>query len=471
MPLVSSAQNQEDIMLWRALRQVVDGFYIDIGAADPAALSVTRIFYDHGWHGINLEPNPAYFTALRAARPRDVTLPFGAGRAAGQQPFYLIEGSGLSTFDAAIAARHRAAGWTVTERTADTVTLADICRRHRPQGPIHFLKIDVEGAEGDVLAGADFGTFRPWIVLVEAVLPLSLEPSYAAWEPLLISQGYMFAWFDGLNRFYIDTARKQELEPCFRVPPNVFDGFMPASDLLERAEHAEQHLHDVEMRATEAVTALAKQSSLTTAARLEAGMLEGQLAEARRQNATLSRRHDETGLALTATEQRLRDSLAVLADAREQARLAELQLVWMRASTSWRLTAPLRAVSRLLRGGRVGQAPRIRPVAGGPIGKEAARRIFHRGMYRLLRLPGGRQGVRLVRSIAPGAVEWLALRYRAYDRRSVEPRPAEPVSVADVDAMLAAGRMASLDLSEEEARIYRGFVTARLAAPPDASRA
>jgi FkbM family methyltransferase len=146
MPLVSSAQNQEDIMLWRALRQVEDGFYIDVGAADPAVDSVTRVFYEHGWRGINLEPNLAYFAALREARPRDVNLPFGAGRAAGTRTFHVVEGTGLSTFDAEIAARHRAGGWTVTAQTVETVTLADICRRHRPQGPIHFLKIDVEGA-------------------------------------------------------------------------------------------------------------------------------------------------------------------------------------------------------------------------------------------------------------------------------------------------------------------------------------
>jgi hypothetical protein len=35
MPFISYAQNYEDVMLWRALRDVEKGFYVDVGAADP----------------------------------------------------------------------------------------------------------------------------------------------------------------------------------------------------------------------------------------------------------------------------------------------------------------------------------------------------------------------------------------------------------------------------------------------------
>ena len=56
MTFVSYAQNFEDVMLWRALREVTHGFYIDVGAADPDSDSVTRAFYDRGWSGINVEP-------------------------------------------------------------------------------------------------------------------------------------------------------------------------------------------------------------------------------------------------------------------------------------------------------------------------------------------------------------------------------------------------------------------------------
>jgi hypothetical protein len=44
LTFVSYAQNFEDVLLWRALRQVRNGFYIDVGAAHPDIDSVTRAF-------------------------------------------------------------------------------------------------------------------------------------------------------------------------------------------------------------------------------------------------------------------------------------------------------------------------------------------------------------------------------------------------------------------------------------------
>ena len=60
MRFISYAQNNEDVLLWRALGHVRDGFYIDVGANDPVEHSVTKAFYDAGWRGISIEPLPAF---------------------------------------------------------------------------------------------------------------------------------------------------------------------------------------------------------------------------------------------------------------------------------------------------------------------------------------------------------------------------------------------------------------------------
>ena len=56
MSFISYAQNFEDVMLRRVFAELDTGFYIDVGANDPSADSVTKAFYDAGWHGINIEP-------------------------------------------------------------------------------------------------------------------------------------------------------------------------------------------------------------------------------------------------------------------------------------------------------------------------------------------------------------------------------------------------------------------------------
>ena len=124
MPFVSYAQNFEDVMLWRALGSVKQGFYIDVGAADPVDMSVTQAFYETGWHGVNVEPAPHYFDRLRAARSADVNLEVAVGRTSGSRMFYEIDQTGLSTLSAEIAAEHEAAGWTVRGRQVELMTLA-----------------------------------------------------------------------------------------------------------------------------------------------------------------------------------------------------------------------------------------------------------------------------------------------------------------------------------------------------------
>ena len=244
---VSYAQNLEDVMLWRALRGALDGpgFYIDVGASDPTALSVTRAFYERGWRGLNVEPLPDVVALLRAARPRDVTVEVAVAADAGTRVFHRVvqyEQTGLSTLDAAEAARHAGAGAAVETFDVEVETLAALCRAH-VTGDVHFLKVDAEGAEAEVLAGADFRVVRPWVVVVEATHPGSVEGSEAAWEPGLLAAGYRPVWFDGLNRFYLAEERG-ELARHFTVPPNVFDAYVQYDPVLEAHVASTQTLAD-----------------------------------------------------------------------------------------------------------------------------------------------------------------------------------------------------------------------------------
>ena len=74
MAIVSYAQNYEDVMLWRALSQVKDGFYIDVGANYPNLDNVTKLFYENNWSGINVEPDPEALSELEKNRLRDVNI-------------------------------------------------------------------------------------------------------------------------------------------------------------------------------------------------------------------------------------------------------------------------------------------------------------------------------------------------------------------------------------------------------------
>jgi FkbM family methyltransferase len=221
--ITSYAQNFEDVMLWRALGRVENGFYIDVGAQDPVVDSVSKAFYEHGWRGVHVEPLAEYAAALRQDRPDELVIEAVLAAQEGTQTFYHIPQTGLSTGTQEFATRHQKSGWQVKEITVPATTLAAVFSEvgHRP---IHWLKIDVEGMEVEVLAGWGTHPARPWIVVVEATEPNSQTPTWDLWEDKLYARNYKFVYFDGLNRFYLADEHKN-LTNMFTVPVNIFDIF------------------------------------------------------------------------------------------------------------------------------------------------------------------------------------------------------------------------------------------------------
>jgi FkbM family methyltransferase len=201
--VISYAQYGEDLILWGALSDIRRGFYIDAGASDPHNDSVTRLFYEAGWRGINIEPCRRSFDQISAARPRDLNLKIAASNQSGIAKLYEVEEQpGLSTTVEQLADEYMAKGMKICSYDVPCATLADICTGN-VHGEIHFLKIDVEGAERIVLEGADFNRFRPWLLAIEATVPCTYTPSHEEWEHLVFDAGYEFALFNQVNRYYV----------------------------------------------------------------------------------------------------------------------------------------------------------------------------------------------------------------------------------------------------------------------------
>ena len=222
---VSYAQNFEDIMLYRALKHVQSGFYIDIVAYDPVIHSVSLAFYERGWRGIHVEPNPHYAAALRKARPDDTVLNCLIANHRGDLPFFALDG--LSTADEAIAAQHERSGHDVQRTHKPAMPLADVFQMAGDR-EIHWLKIDVEGLEAQVIQSWMPAPARPWIVVVESTRPNSQIECWHEWDPILRGYGYEYVYFDGLNRFYLSTDHL-DLKIHFATGPNLFDHFILAT--------------------------------------------------------------------------------------------------------------------------------------------------------------------------------------------------------------------------------------------------
>lgn len=243
---ISYAQNFEDVMLWRALKHVTNGFYIDIGAQDPVVDSVSLAFYEHGWRGVHVEPTNQYFSKLRVARPDEMVLQVAIGNAADSLTFYEFENTGLSTADPVIAKKHTKAGFDPIQITVDVISLDSLFDLIGNR-EVHWLKIDVEGMEKTVLDSWRVSDITPWLLVIESTEPSSQKESYKEWEQIVLDKGYQFVYFDGLNRFYI-SPEQPSLASAFTSPPSVFDGFM----LSGKASHSFYKIVETKAQVAEA---------------------------------------------------------------------------------------------------------------------------------------------------------------------------------------------------------------------------
>ena len=122
-------------------------------------------------------------------------------------------------------------GYVFKERQVPVMTLTEVCAQYVRQ-PIDFLSIDAELHEREVLEGQDWRRWRARIVVIEdGVSTETGRTSHDQWEHYLLQADYRFAFFDGVNRFYV-RKEDEALLPLLQVPVNSTDNYITAERVL-----------------------------------------------------------------------------------------------------------------------------------------------------------------------------------------------------------------------------------------------
>jgi len=164
---------------------VTDGFFVDLGSADGVAISNTRALERAGWTGICIDPFPrnmetrtcqTFAEAVDSTGGRTVEFQNPGGFSGG-----ILDYAGL---------------WVSDERKADTTavtttTLEDILRRAKAPKFIHYLNVDIEGAEYEALRVFPFDEYRFGAITIEHN---NLEDRRAMIRDLLVKNGYRLEW-------------------------------------------------------------------------------------------------------------------------------------------------------------------------------------------------------------------------------------------------------------------------------------
>jgi FkbM family methyltransferase len=178
---LSYAQEGEDLVLKRIFGSKSRGFYVDIGAHHPKRFSNTFIFYQRGWHGINVDAMPGSMEDFRRLRPRDVNLEIAISSRRETLTYYMFDEPALNGFDRELCEeRIRTTAYRlVGQRPVAAIPLRELFVEYASAENIDFMSIDVEGLDLPVLQSNDWERFRPKVVLVECLDSFFVGPELA----------------------------------------------------------------------------------------------------------------------------------------------------------------------------------------------------------------------------------------------------------------------------------------------------
>lgn len=164
---------------------VTDGFFVDLGSADGVEISNTWALERNGWAGICIDPFPRNMQGRSCQIFAEAVDSMGGRTVQFQNP---------DSYSGGIL---KYAGWWVSDEKKQnvvdvtTTTLADILRRAQAPAYIHYLNVDIEGAEYEALRNFPFDEYRFGAITIEHN---DLEGRRAKIRDLLLKNGYRLEW-------------------------------------------------------------------------------------------------------------------------------------------------------------------------------------------------------------------------------------------------------------------------------------
>lgn len=199
---ITYGQHADDLMILNlfTLMGMQKITWLDLGAHHPVNISNTKLLYDKGSNGVNVEANPNLIAEFQKHRPKDINVNVGVGLENGMKAFYMYGDShGRNTFSSEEV--ESLGGMSRIRKTVElpVLTVNEIVKRFCGGVWPDLLLTDIEGLDYSVLGSADFSKSKPKIIVTEV-----RRNETAKFELLLNSQGYEMVCRMGENLFFID---------------------------------------------------------------------------------------------------------------------------------------------------------------------------------------------------------------------------------------------------------------------------
>ncbi|HLO15284.1 MAG TPA: FkbM family methyltransferase [Anaerolineales bacterium] len=167
---ISYAQSGEDVIIYNYIQlfKLKNFSWIDIGAHHPEHLSNTKLFYDNGYHGINIDGDPSLMKEFYKKRNKDTNLNVLVSDKIGAQTFFILDPPVLNTLSEEDAIRYERLGYKIKGKiTVNTLTINDVLERYTAGVFPDLLSIDAEGYDFEIIKMINWEKSVPKIICVE----------------------------------------------------------------------------------------------------------------------------------------------------------------------------------------------------------------------------------------------------------------------------------------------------------------
>ena len=187
---------QDKWVLETMFPDVTDGFFVDVGSGHGTIGSNTKMLEHAGWKGLCIDPFPVYMEGRTCQVFKEVVF----SEAGKEMTFRAAKG--LAGLEDTLGA------WNTKARQAPavtftTTTLESILMRGGAPPFVHFVSLDIEGAEYEALKGFPLDRVRVGAWVIEHN---NEEPKRSDIKRLLESHGYVRSHTFKQDDFYVPAS-------------------------------------------------------------------------------------------------------------------------------------------------------------------------------------------------------------------------------------------------------------------------
>jgi len=206
--VLSFSQLKQDVEVLEIYNNLKNGFFIEIGANDGIKYSNTYLLEKYyNWKGICIEPIPSLFNTLCKNRPNSICCKNAVYNQSNLNMLFNI-----SNTNTLLSGMHNHYDNANIKNIVDsdkeqilvkTITLNDLLIKYNSPKFIHYLSLDTEGTELEILQSVDFSKYTFGLIDIEHNF---IEPKRSQIRELLVLNGYNYRRQNKFDDCYIHKS-------------------------------------------------------------------------------------------------------------------------------------------------------------------------------------------------------------------------------------------------------------------------